>query len=131
MRLFILAATVLAISFPALAYHSGHDDSPPEIRAWFERQKQPDNPPVSCCGDYDAYRADGFVQEGGEFYAIITEAKNGIEYGTKVRIPPSKMPRDNADPNPTGHGIVFMSISWNDGKASPGFVYCFFPPLMG
>lgn len=131
---FAIFTAFLILSLCVLLAHArpeGHENSPPELREWFQRQKQPDNPVVSCCGDYDAYISDGFVEENGNLYAIITESKNDIPIGTKVLIPPNKYPRDGIDPNPSGHGIVFMSIFRDQaGVATPGAVYCWFPPSM-
>ena len=131
----LLAFLLVFLSVPALAYHEGHDGIAPEIQAWFARQKQPDSDPVhpaSCCGDYDAYEADLFEKNGDQFVAIITNGKDDIPAGTRVIIPPQKMPQDNHDPNPSGHGIVFMSIYRDaDNVAHPGVVYCYFYPFLG
>ena len=131
---FFLGLTV-AVAFcglqKAFGYASGHENDPPEIQAWFARQKQPDLPTTSCCGDYDAYWADEFEQKDGKFYAIITEGKNNIPAGTRVEIPPKKFPKENGDPNPSGHGVVFMSLTrGTDNIAHPGQVYCYFYPIL-
>jgi hypothetical protein len=134
-RVIIAATVAVCLVQPAFAYHEGHEGVPPAISAWFARQKMPDSNtvyPTSCCGDYDAYEADEFEVKDGQYIAIITTGKNDLLAGTRVVIPPNKMPLDNHDPNPSGHGIVFLSISRDtDGTVHPDRVYCYFPPASG
>lgn len=130
-----LAAVICALCFlfilsPALARDFGqwqHQD--PDRSAWFKRQMQPDNPGVPCCGVADAYEADEFVMDGDQYFAVITDTRDDaplmrphIPPGTRIYIPPHKMKRNNHDPNPTGHGIVFIGAS--------GIVFCYYPPSL-
>lgn len=99
-----------------------------EIRAWFARQMQPDMPSVSCCGEADAYWADTYSVEGDHYVAIITDERPDaplmrphIDPGTRIAVPNEKMKFGAGDPNPTGHGIIFLSISNH-------IVYCYLPP---
>ena len=101
----------------------------PAQSAWFRRQMQPDNPTVSCCGPADGYEADEFVMDGEQYFAIITDTREDgplmrphIPAGTRIYIPPTKIKRDNSDPNITGHGIVFIGVS--------GQVFCYFAPSL-
>lgn len=129
-------AAVLAFYFIVAApWAFGRDlgqweGSPPEVRAWFSRQMQPDSPfesNWSCCGPGDAYWADEIEIRDGRFFAIVTDDRDDaplgrphIDIGTRIEIPPHKFNDPRGDPNPTGHGIVFVSIS--------GTVYCYFNP---
>lgn len=113
---------------PAVARDNGQwEDSDPAIGAWFARQHQPDNPRVSCCGEADAYEADRVQVRDGKFFAVITDERDDaklrrphIDVGTLIEIPPPKFKDPRADPNPTGHGIVFIGSS--------GQVFCYFNP---
>jgi hypothetical protein len=85
---------------------------------------QPDNP-VSCCGPADAYYADKFELKDGKFFAIVTDERDDLSrgrphrpIGTRVEIPSHKFNDPRPDPNPTGHGIVFVS--------SRGAVFCYY-----
>ena len=78
-----------------------------------------------CCGEVDAYWADFDQVAGDKYVAIITDERPNeplrrkpIPVGTKFVIPLEKM---NRDPNPTGHGVVFIR-PWDDG------VLCFIAP---
>lgn len=95
---------------------------------WFARQKQPGTE-ISCCGASDAYEADEFITEGEQYFAVITDTRDDaplmrphIPAGTRIAIPPEKIKRDNKDPNPSGHGLVFVG--------STGMVYCYFSPAL-
>lgn len=94
----------------------------PNVRSWFERLMQPDNPGVSCCGLSDAYESDLFEVEGDHFVAIITgyRAVDKIALGTRIPVPNHKMKWDAG--NPTGHGIIFIG--------SQGQVFCYVTPAL-
>jgi hypothetical protein len=119
-------AVILALLWVTGAFGKEWQDDPsitPAVHHWFQNLMQPDNPQVSCCGEADAFEADDFettVDEHGEtiYVAIITNGKGAIPEGTRIPIPNSKIKWD--DPNPTGHGIIFISTT--------GTVYCYCPP---
>ena len=94
------------------------ENSPPNVRRWFQGLTQPDNPWVSCCGEADAYEADLFEVEGGHYVAVITDGKGEIPNGTKIPVPYYKIKWDEG--NPTGHGIIFIGIQ--------GQVFCYIAP---
>ena len=129
MKLWLAVAVIMCLT-PASARDLGqwqHQDQ--DRSAWFKRQMQPDNPNVGCCGLADGYEADEFVIEGDQYFAVITDTRDDaplmrphITPGTRIYIPPHKMKRDNSDPNPTGHGIVFIGVS--------GIVFCYFAPSL-
>lgn len=112
----------------ANARDNGWDDTPPNIRHWFQALMQPDNPAVSCCGEADAYEVDLFEQEGNHYVAIVTDGRsdtfaNGslrphIDPGTRIPVPNEKMKWDEG--NPTIHGYIFIG--------SGGQIYCFVAP---
>lgn len=129
----LAAAAVLCATPRALARDNGQwEGSEPEIGAWFVRHKQPDNPRISCCGPADAYWADEFeaVRDSDgtvRFFAIVTDERDDeplqrphVAPGTRVEIPPHKFNDPRRDPNPTGHGIVFISTS--------GTPFCYYNP---
>lgn len=110
-------------------------DTDPEISLYYKNLMMPDNPSVSCCGTADAYWADSFeATSDGEYVAIITDQRadeplrrQHFDVGTKIIIPNRKLKfgpddpqRDEANKNPTGHGIVFLSAG--------GAVYCYVAP---
>ena len=101
------------------------ENADPKLRQWYNSLRQPDQPAVSCCGEVDAYWADSYEVAGDKYVAIITDERPNeplrrkpIPVGTKFVIPLEKM---NRDPNPTGHGVVFIR-PWDDG------VLCFIAP---
>ena len=101
------------------------DSVDPLHRQWFNELKQPDNPALSCCGEADAYWADSYEVNGNQYVAIITDTRDDeplhrshVENGMRVAVPNSKIKWDSG--NPTGHGIIFISVS--------GQVYCYLPP---
>lgn len=112
----------------AHARDNGWNETPPNVRHWFQSLMQPDNPAVSCCGEADAYEADDYAIEGDHYVAIITDERgdtfpNGvtrahIEPGTHIVVPSGKIKFDAG--NPTGHGILFIGGS--------GVIYCYLPP---
>ncbi len=105
-----------------------------EVKYWFQHLMQPDNPTMSCCGEADAYYADGFETQGDQYVAIITDERPDgpllrahVDVGTKILIPNTKIKFDQS--NPTGHGLVFMNKS--GGYVPTTVVYCYLPPLTG
>jgi hypothetical protein len=94
------------------------DDSPPEVRLWFQELMQPDNPYMSCCGEADAFEADTFEVDGDHYVAVITDGKGVIPSGTRIPVPNKKMKWDAG--NPTGHGIIFIGPQQQ--------VYCYVAP---
>lgn len=106
-----------------------------ERSEWFTRQKMPDHPGSSCCGQGDAYYADKvFVNDKGTVFAIITDERPDgplqrahIKPGTRIAIPEHKNKDTRADPNPTGHTIIF--VRWYDEDPDYGNwgVLCYLP----
>jgi len=101
---------------------------------WFSRQKMPDNPGMSCCGEGDAYYADSVFRDGKDDYAVITDdrpdgplGRPHIKPGTRIAIPPHKYKDTRADPNPTAHTIIF--VRWYDEDPDYGNwgVLCYLP----
>jgi hypothetical protein len=125
--LYVTAAASLLVALNANARDLGQwEGQPPQIRGWFERLMQPDNKFKSCCGEADAYQADSFDVEGDHYVAIITNGtgdiatgKPAIPEGTRIPVPNYKMKWDEG--NPTGHGIIFISVSTKE-------VYCYVTP---
>jgi hypothetical protein len=102
----------------------------PDVSAWFNSLKQPDNKDASCCGEADAYYADKVDTDAlGQLVAIITDTREDsplsrrhVPVGTRVVIPASKI-RKHYSPNPTEHAIVFLG--------NLNTVYCYEPlPLL-
>jgi hypothetical protein len=94
------------------------ENTPENIRKWFQSLTQPDNPTMSCCGEADAFEADQFEIEGDHYVAIITGGDDHVPPGTRIQVPNSKMKWDKG--NPTGHGVIFLGIG--------GQVYCYVAP---
>jgi hypothetical protein len=76
--------------------------------------KLSDVPNASCCGEADAYWADGVHVGDGKTYVTITDdrpdeplGRPHLDVGTEIEIPNKKLKWDKG--NPTGHGIVFLS----------------------
>lgn len=115
----------------------------PERQQFFKNAMRPDgsSPPVSCCGDADAYETDMWeVGPNHELIAVLTcnDPENckhatttwdeeGYEIpipvfpaGKRVIIPPSKVLAPHQPDNNTGHGWVFLNTS--------GDVLCYAPP---
>ena len=103
------------------------DATPADERAWYQSVRQPDTQ-SSCCGEADAYYADSFETEDGEYVAIITdervvEHRPLVPVGTKIKVPNNKLPNPKLQtPNPTGHGVIFLNTN--------RIVLCYFPPLL-
>lgn len=88
-------------------------DYDPALRDWYRSLMQPDNPMMSCCGESDAYWADGVEVKDGQVIATITDDRPDaplnrmhVPPGTKVIVPPHKLKFDRG--NPTGHIVIFL-----------------------
>jgi hypothetical protein len=109
---------------PAIARDNGQwEDSDPAISRWFRLLMMPDYPSVPCCGEADAYWADGVEIKDSQVIAIITDTRPDeplgrahVPVGTRFVVPPQKMKWDRG--NPTGHIVIFLNN--NDGS-----VYCY------
>ncbi len=129
-----LVAAVLFLSTTALARNINGQwaNIDPDLSQWFANLRQPDAPERSCCGEADAYYADSFeMTPDGRYLAIITDDRVNpnrpyVPVGTKVEIPNHKIKFDQG--NPTGHGIVFMSVVNPGPDAQAGIVYCYVTP---
>jgi hypothetical protein len=120
-----VGATLLlfALLLPRLGYSQVFEGLPitEQERHWFA------NIPA-CCGLGDAFVADSFYEEGGKFYAVITDGtdwfyriKGAIRVGTAIEIPPDMLAAANDPyyidhPNPTHHGVVFLEVSSVGGR---------------
>lgn len=105
----VLMVVLLALVLSALARDNGQwADTNQQISQWFRSLMQPDRPGNSCCGEADAYEADVFEVEGDHYVAVVTGGKFTVPTGTRIVVPNSKVTWNSA-PNPTGHGIVFLS----------------------
>lgn len=105
-----------------------------ERSAWFARQKMPDSPRQSCCGEADAYYADQVEVVDDKVYAIITDTRPDaplgrphIPVGTKFEVPPHKNKDTRADPNPTGRTIIFVRWYANQTPDGDWAVLCYLP----
>ncbi len=117
--MFRITLALVALSLPAVARDNGQwGNQPADLREWFQRLMQPDNPSVSCCGEADAFEADSYEVQGDQYVAIITNGKGTIPEGTRIPVPNQKMKWDEG--NPTGHGIIFIG--------SGGQVFCYVTP---
>jgi hypothetical protein len=120
--LFILVLTPIVVAIGVVAAKARDDgqwaDVPENVRQWFQSLKQRDHPRQSCCGEADAFEADGFEVEGDHYVAIITDGKGMIPSGTRIPVPNQKMKWDAG--NPTGHGIIFIGPRRQ--------VYCYVTP---
>jgi len=135
-------ALCLLLCTPALGRDNGQwGNSPANVREWFQKLMQPDNPVQSCCGLADAFEADDYDAEGDHYVAIITDGKGEIPNGTRIPIPNYKIKWDQS--NPTGHGIIFLGSSSTWDPPPPGYtivlrngsqgrvLYCYVPPSQG
>ena len=121
-----LLAFLYSVNFAHARDNGQWENTDPEIRKWYSGLMQPDVPTVSCCGEADAYWADGFETKGDQYIAIITDERPDgplgrphIPPGTKILVPNNKLKFDKS--NPTGHGIIFLSTA--------GYVWCYLPPI--
>jgi hypothetical protein len=130
-----VAAVVIFFARPAYPRDNGQwAQNDPAISEWYGRQMMPDHPRQSCCGEGDAYYADRVeVDAKGNVYAIITDTRDdaplgrpNIPVGTRIPIPDFKNKDTRADPNPTGHTVIF--VKWYAEQEGGNFgVLCFLP----
>jgi hypothetical protein len=121
-----ILAVFMLLASPVAARDFGQwEDQSPNVRSWFQRLMQPDAPLASCCGEADAYWADSYEVDADRYVAIITDERPDLplgrphrEIGERIVVPNNKIKWDKG--NPTGHGIIFLSIG--------GQVYCYVPP---
>jgi hypothetical protein len=129
MKFALAAIAAVAVLCPALARDNGWEDTPPNVRKWYQSLMQPDNPYISCCGEADAYQSDEYEVDGDTIVAIITDDRddtfsNGVTRphvppGTKFRVPANKVKWDAG--NPTGHGVIFLG-------GAGAIIYCYVAP---
>ena len=86
----------------------------PVISWWFQGLMRPDHPLSPCCGEADAYWADGVEMTDGQIIAIITDTRldeplgrDHVPVGTRIVVPPEKSKWDRG--NPTGHIVIFLN----------------------
>lgn len=136
----------VALAQIALARDSGQwKDIDPAQAQFYQTLMQPDNPTASCCGSSDAYFADEVDTDAiGNTVAIITDTRDDVSLarihipvGTRITIPARKL-RKVSIPNPTGHNVIFLSVSTaydDSGTSPPGppsySVYCWEPVAKG
>jgi hypothetical protein len=136
----LFLAVVIAVSLHGWPAH-GRDlgkkgvdwdsvNTDPVEREWYKVARFPDGVQL-CCGEADAYWADAFDVQGDKYVAIITDDRpdgpRGRVHrpvGTRVVVPNHKIKRDQ--PNPLGHGVIFLSPSFPVDH--PNAVYCYFAP---
>lgn len=112
------------------------NNTEPQIKHWYQGLMQPDtDPPISCCGEGDAYWADeAVVEDGGKIVvAIITDDRDDAplgrmheNIGARYVIPPNKITWK--DGNPTGHVVLFLSyptLSTTGGQIGTRRVLCY------
>lgn len=97
----------------------------PQISQWFRALMQPDTfPPISCCGEADAYWADKVeIGPQGEMIAVVTDDRDDRplmrmheNIGSRYVVPPGKITKK--DGNPTGHVILFLgTATWLGGQS--------------
>lgn len=133
---------VPAILIALMAAPAGAADyAAPDLSAYYEALRQPDNAAASCCGAADAYYADHVAPctaaDGAAcaLIAIITDTRPNrrtlpdgriidrppVAPGTRIVIPRHKLRRP-PQANPTDHNVVFLSAA--------GAVFCW-EPLSG
>jgi hypothetical protein len=128
----ITAGTLLVWSIGAVSARDlgQWGDVDPQISAWFARLMQPDTfPPVSCCGEADAYWADEVeIRADGEGHqqivAVITDDRDDgplkrihEDMGKRYVVPANKITKE--DGNPTGHVVIFLGpVTWENGAAT-------------
>ncbi len=94
----------------------------PITTEWYKNLMQPDAPSTSCCGEAYAYYCDDYFTRDGKNFCKITDDRDDeprmrphIDIGTEIEIPSNKLKWDKG--NPTGHGIIFLSLGRH--------VYCY------
>jgi len=109
----ICEVAMLFMLLPAFARDNGQwENSDPVISWWFRGLRQPDNPAIPCCGEADAYWADGVEIKDSQVIAIITDTRPDephVPVGTRIVVPPNKLKWDRA--NPTRHIVIFLDYS--------------------
>lgn len=131
----ILGATIVALTVAARA-EKGFDPNNPTAK-WFQSLKQPGSN-ASCCGYGDAYEADIYERHPDGSYTVVITDGSEITYpdgsvryyipnGTKIEVP-AKQVNPPSDGNPTGHGVIFMSMQEPGGGY---IIYCFVPMPLG
>ena len=125
-----------AFNVAAIAKPGGDwSKTPQEVREWIARQKQPDNPAFSCCGEADADFADAYEVVDGKVFATITDNRDDfplgrphMPVGTRIEVPPNKMVDSRNDANPSGDGVIFLVNYKNEDSSEHGkAVLCFVP----
>lgn len=123
----VLLGLLFGCALGSVKAHDYGQNSDPDIKAWFESLRQPDNAPAPCCGTSDGYWCDDLHVKGGRSFCTITDdriipGRPEIPVGTEIQIPDAKMMNGKqSHGNPTGHAIVFL----NGGGT---YVYCFILP---
>ena len=127
----IYACTSQIVLRPARAFDHGFDQSTP-VSKWFKTVQRPDARPATCCGYGDGYEADVYVNRGDHYDVTITDDseimypdgdhRQPIANGTVINVPITKV-NPPSDGNPTGHGVLFITVQ--DGKMLG--VYCYVP----
>lgn len=91
------------------------ENTDPAIRKWYQALMRPDVPTSSCCGEADAYWADEIHVRNGKTYVTVTDdrpdeplGRPHVTVGTEIEVPDIKLKWDEL--NPTGHGILFLSL---------------------
>ncbi len=91
------------------------ENTDPAIRKWYQALMRPDVPTSSCCGEADAYWADEIHVRNGRTYVTVTDdrpdeplGRPHVAVGTEIEVPDIKLKWDKS--NPTGHGILFLSL---------------------
>jgi hypothetical protein len=124
----ICAVAMLFMLLPVFARDNGQwENSDLAIYYWFQGLMRPDYPRSPCCGEADAYWADGVDVKDGQVIAIITDTRldeplgrDHVPVGTRIVVPPEKLKWDSG--NPTGHFVIFLG---SDRTGSDRTVYCY------
>jgi hypothetical protein len=113
----------LLILFIPIRNSGQWDDTPPQIRSWYQSLMQPDNPYMSCCGQSDAFEARviGEDRVTRDIIVVIDDGKGVIPDGIQVRAPRTKIQVNYG--NPTGKLIIFIGGGLT--------VYCLIPQTEG
>jgi hypothetical protein len=129
----LLVGLFCVLNFQSVA--KNYDDSlatSDEIKHWYATVVQNEYP-SSCCGEADAYWADGVeTSKDGEYVAVVTDERDipnraVIPVGTRIPIPNDKLDSKNQG-NPSGHGVIFVKVYTLDPQNV--YVYCYFPPAL-
>jgi hypothetical protein len=108
------------------------EERDPEVRAWFQSLRQPDQPGLPCCGESDGYWCDDVHVRDGHTYCIVDDDRDDeplhrphVPVGTEILIPDNKI--GNYPGNPVGHNIVFMGVTrgLDNAVEGAGYVYCY------